>query len=310
MNSRHLPGTHRRSVDSSAIGRHAIASLHAMPRHNPEVGQEVERYLRTGETDAYAAAWAGQNLIESTKAAHDDLIGALIASVKERAAGQAKPHGFQDPVDLGAFTRNRVEPMVRGLFPSAEREPVMALVEHSVVFLTSANIEATLLDCRWLHTAWDIANLYLGSLGVELLSEEAPRLVGLSEETTCFVSPHYFDEQDTFADFVVHEVAHIFHNCKRKSAGLREIRGREWLLEIDFHRRETFAYACETYSTIAIRGRSLHERVALAKEFGRNVRIADDRVDPNELVDIIQEACDRRNGWKAILARCGPPKAR
>jgi hypothetical protein len=281
-----------------------------MPQHNPEVDQEVERYLRTGETDAYAAAWAGQNLIESTKIAHDDLIGALIASVKERSAGQAKPHTFQDPVNLGGLTRNRVEPMVRGLFPRAEHEPVMALVEHSVVFLTSANIEATLLDCRWLHTAWDIANLYLGSLGVELLSEEAPCLVGLSEETTCFVSLHYFDEQDPFADFVVHEVAHIFHNCKRESAGLRDIRGREWLLEIGFRRRETFDYACETYSTIAKRGRSLHERVALAEDFGRNVRIADDRVDPKELADIIQEACDRRNGWKAILARCSPPKAR
>lgn len=281
-----------------------------MPQHRSEVEQEIERYLCTGKTDAYAAAWKGQNLIESAKMARDDLIGALIDSVKERSAGRAKPHPFQDPVSLRSLTRNRVEPMIHGLFPRADHEPVMALVEHSVVFLTSANIESTLLSCRWLHTAWDIANLYLGSLGVELLSEEAPCLVGLSEETTCFVSLHYFDEQDPFADFVVHEVAHIFHNCKRVSAGLREIRGCEWLLEIDFHRRETFAYACETYSTIEKRGRSVHERAALAEEFGRNVRIADDRVDPEELVDIIQEACDRRNGWKAILARCSPPKAR
>ena len=47
-----------------------------------------------------------------------------------------------------------------------------------------------------------------------MLGEDAPNLVGLSEETTCYVSPEYFAEDDPFADFIVHEAAHIFHNCK------------------------------------------------------------------------------------------------
>jgi hypothetical protein len=200
--------------------------------------------------------------------------------------------------------------MIRGLFPRAEQETVLALVERSVVFLTPSNIDATLRGCDWLGTAWDLANLYLGSLGADLLSEEACDIVGLSEHTTCFVSPVYFEESGPFADFVVHEVAHIFHNCKRQTAGLREIRGREWLLEVDFRRRETFAYACEAYATIVERARNLRDRAVCAREFSRDVRVADEQVDPVELADIVREASDRRNGWKAILARCTPSRRR
>ena len=103
-----------------------------------------------------------------------------------------------------------------------------------------------------------------------------PRIVGgLSESTTCYVSPDYFAEGDPFADFIAHEVAHIFHNCKRRTLGLRETRTREWLL-------------------------------ALATEFGTKVGITDERVDPTEVASIVLEAASERNGWKVILKRCAP----
>lgn len=108
-------------------------------------------------------------------------------------------------------------------------------------------------DCRrprWLSTAWDLANLYLAGVGAERLAADAPKLVGLSEGTTCYLSPEYFKAPGRFDDFLVHEAAHIFHNCKRRTIGLRETRRREWLLKIEFARREAFAYACETYSRI------------------------------------------------------------
>jgi hypothetical protein len=41
------------------------------------------------------------------------------------------------------------------------------------------------------------------------LGEGAPAIVGLSEETTCFVSLEYFSESDPFADFVVHEEVRV-----------------------------------------------------------------------------------------------------
>lgn len=212
------------------------------------------------------------------------------------------PQGF----DGFAFTRAKVEPMVCGLFPRAERQAVLALLERAVVFLTPANFDLVLRHQPWLGTAWDLANLYLASIGAEPLGEGAPAIVGLSEETTCFVALQYFSESDPFADFVVHEVAHVFHNCKRDTVGLPVTRRREWLLDIDYGKRETFAYACEAYARIVERARDLAGRAALAREYGRDGHISEVRVDPDEVADILREAAPRRNGWRVILARCAP----
>ena len=169
-------------------------------------------------------------------------------------------------------------------------------------------IEPILLNHRWDRSAWDLANLYLLSVGAELLGEQAPRVVGISEETTCYVSSAYFAEDDPFADFVVHEAAHIFHNCKRRTIGLRETRTKEWLLDIEFRQRETFAYSCEAYARIVARAHRLAERQALAVEYGAERRISEARVDPAEVANIVVEAARARNGWKAILARCAPTR--
>jgi hypothetical protein len=130
----------------------------------------------------------------------------------------------------------------------------------------------------------------------------------VSEETTCYVSSEYFAEDDPFADFIVHEAAHIFHNCKRATIGLRETRAKEWLLDIDYRKRETFAYSCEAYARVLDRGKGSVERRALAEEYGRAVRIADERADAAEVASIVREAAAVRNGWKVILARCAPAR--
>ena len=46
------------------------------------------------------------------------------------------------------------------------------------------NIEQLIRAQTFLSSAWTLANLYLGTVGAELLSEDAPRLVGLSEHKT------------------------------------------------------------------------------------------------------------------------------
>lgn len=109
-----------------------------------------------------------------------------------------------------------------------------------------------------------------------------------------------------FADFIVHEAAHIFHNCKRRTIGLHETRRKEWLLDIEFTKRETFAYSCEAYARIVARAKSPADRRALAVEYGSKRRISADRVDPAEVGNIVTEAATARNGWKVILARCAP----
>ena len=211
-----------------------------MTEPQPTINDEIERYLRTGESDPIYAAWSG-NFMERANRAHEDLRGALVREVKRRAEGLT--HTPLPEGDTISLTRTKIEPMVRGLFPRAEQDVVLATIEQSVIFVTSANIESLLLGQSFDHSAWTLANLYLASLGAELLGKDAPHLVGLSEETTCFVSPEYFAEDDPFADFVVHEVAHIFHNCKRATIGLRETRAKVWLLDIEYRKRETFAYS-------------------------------------------------------------------
>jgi hypothetical protein len=185
----------------------------------PTINDEIERYLRTGMSDPVHAAWPG-GFIERANRAHDDLRGALVGAVRRLAEGRT--HQPLPEADTVSLTRAKVEPMVRGLFPRAEQGAVLATIEQSVVFLTSANIEPLLFKQSFAGSAWTLANLYLASLGAELLGEDAPHLVGMSEETTCYVSPEYFAEDDPFADFIVHEVALIFHNCKRATMGLPE----------------------------------------------------------------------------------------
>lgn len=280
-----------------------------MSEITPTVAQEIERYLRTGGTDARLAAWPEGSFIARAQRAHADLRGALVREVGRLAAGRS--HESLLVTDTVALTRSKVEPMVRGLFPGVEQQQVLATVEKSVVFLTSANIESVLLDESFDHEAWVLANLYLASLGAELLGGDAPHLVGVSQGTTCYISPEYFAEVDPFADFIVHEVAHIFHNCKRRTVGLPETRKKEWLLDIEYGKRETFAYACEAYSRVLERGRTAAQRRALAAEYGETAeRISEERVDPGEVAGIVAEAANVRNGWKVILGRCATVRRR
>jgi len=141
-----------------------------------------------------------------------------------------------------------------------------------------------------------------------LLGDGRYQAVGLSGGTKCYVSLEYFTEDDPFADYIVHEVAHTFHNCKRETLGLPSSRTKEWLLNIDFAKRETFAYACEFYSRILELSRSPAQRCAIFEQFARRRRTFGDRADRNELLGILKEAVVARSGWKRIVTRCSSRK--
>lgn len=268
---------------------------------------QVEHFLRTGQHDLMFPGWPGKDILDCMQRGNAALRKALVAEVRQRMQGRTAPSVPED-IALIDFTRARIDPMVRGLFHAREQETVLGLLERSVVFLTPCNIERVLTEISGPGTAWRLANLYLDSADAVLLSEDAPRIVGLSEETTCYVSPAYFHESDPFADFIVHEAAHIFHNCKRRTIGLPYTRRREWLLEIEFRKRETFAYACEAYRRILERGsRSADRRRALDK-LENGPMPPDERVDADEYLDILAEAVAARNGWRRILERCAPEK--
>jgi hypothetical protein len=268
----------------------------------------IERYLRSGEYEYDHPEWPGQNIFEKAKAGHDGLLRGLVGEVKKRSKG--RQHPAVPDLDLTSWTRRKLTPMVHGLFPQIEREAILALLERSVVFLMADNIERVLLGQSWLHAAWDLANLYLSSVGAELLGPDAPHLLGLSQETTCYVSTEYFGERGGIEDFVIHESAHVFHNCKRKTAGLPETRTKDWLLDIEFRKRETFAYSCEMYGWIVEHASSPAGRQERAEEFSEKAhRLNEETIEPTEVAEIVREACAARNGWKVTLSRCAPVKA-
>jgi hypothetical protein len=187
---------------------------------------EIARYLSSGKHDALFAAWPVNNLLACARNGENALRQALIAAVTDRGPTPGLP---DDLARLNAveFARKKVGPMVRGLFPPTDRPAVLEMLSRSIVFLTPNNIRSVLATTPFFSTAWDLANPYLLSLGAEPLSNDAPEAVGLSEGTTCYVSTAYFQRESRFGDFVVHEVAHVFHNCKRETIGLSRIRSRE-----------------------------------------------------------------------------------
>lgn len=265
--------------------------------------EAIERYLGSGEYDPMHRMWGGEHFTDCGKIGSAALREALIATVRQRCA-RAKTVPQLAALDVPAFTRTRLAPMVDGLFPANESDAVLDALAGSIVFLTPDNIASVLTGTPWLSTAWNLANLYLGSIGANLLSDDAPHIAGLSEETTCYVSMTYFEEQSLFDDFVVHEAAHIFHNCKREAMGLPEIRGREWLLDIDYRKRETFAYACETYSRIIAHGHDLASRKTLLAQYAQQTMPAPSELDVGEYLDILADAVAARRGWQRILERC------
>ena len=148
-------------------------------------------------------------------------------------------------------------------------------------------------------------------MDAELLGPSAPSLLCLSQATSCYVSADYFGEQRRFDDYVIHEAAHVLHNWKRRNTGLPETRTREWLLEIEFKKRETFAYSCEAYGWIVEHARTRGERIAMGQEYAAGVdRFGDEDLDASELASIVADACEARSGWKVILRRCAAERRR
>jgi hypothetical protein len=272
-----------------------------MPVDFKKQREQIKRFVATGSSDVLPQGWPG-DILAACRNAKQAMRDALIAEVHRRADGFPTP---KVPIsDLAEFTRRKLEPMVNGLFPESERASVLNMLVDSIRFATPENIDELLMRISWPSTAWNIANLYLASIGAKPLSKKAKRIVGLSEGTTCYVSQEYFSQENLFADFVVHEAAHVFHNCKRNTIGLPRTRKREFLLNIEFRQRETFAYACEVYSRILELSDDRRERMRLAEQAEEDFDPPDGRVDIDTFRAAVTAAASAKNGWKKILQMC------
>jgi hypothetical protein len=271
------------------------------------VTSAVQTYLETGYRDENNWGWPGANFMEQDVNAERLLRDALVDAVQKRMPDLPKVPS--PPADeLISLTRAKVMPMVTGLFAVDERPAIMKALEKSVIFLTPDNIESVLRSTPWLSTSWKLANMYLLERGAKPLSPNAPQIVGLSEETTCYLGLDYLRNwrDDGFDDYLVHEAAHVFHNCKRTTLGLTQTRGREFLLNIDFSKRETFAYACEAYSRIVQRTDTPKTRRDALQAHAQGPLPSAEVTDTQEYLDILSQAVTARNGWKRILKACAP----
>lgn len=268
------------------------------------IEDQVRRYLASGDYDGFFAGWPGRSVIDVATHATQRLRAALVEATLREARGFERPVRLPEPID--PWLRNKLGPMVQGLFTVGERGRVLDALVRGIVFLTPHNIVDVLTTEPWLSTAWRLANLYLDSLGAHPLDSQAGDLVGLSQDTTCYVSLAYFDETDPFADYVVHEAAHVLHNCRRTAIGLPERRHCPTPLDIAFRQRETFAYACEAYSRILAMAQGRAARQAALERHMASGLPPDERVDHGQYLAILTEAVRARNGWRCIRTRCAP----
>jgi hypothetical protein len=265
--------------------------------------REVAQYFASGESDPLRTAFPGNDAFVHMTKYDQRLREALLQEVQLRERGRRHQH-MPEAFDPVTWTHRKVKPMIAGLFTRAEHAVVLGVAERSIVFLTRESAHQAIRETPFLGDARTIANIYLHSLGAPILGDEPSQIVGLNLERECYVSMNYFADGDPFADYVTHEVAHIFHNCKRETVGLPHSRSREWLLDIRFAKREAFAYACEAYGRILEQGGGKEYRRLRLAQYARESMPPDDRVQQCELLDTLAEAVEARNGWKRILARC------
>jgi hypothetical protein len=99
-------------------------------------------------------------------------------------------------------------------------------------------------------------------------------------------------------DVIVHEAAHLLHYLKPELFGLPVPKGKERFVDVDFHYRELFAYACEAYSRV------MHcDKRASRIEFAEKMRdeaysFPSDQLGP--VSDLVVVAARARNGWRTI----------
>ena len=277
------------------------------------IRDEVAHYLTTGEHDANNwREYPGRSAMEKISAQASALRDALIRRVRELQTGCTAPVQAPDDCASRSYLERKLAPMTNGIFAPEDQAVVLKTLVDSITFLTREEVDRVLRTSGWLSTNWDVARIWLDSIGAEPLSPDADGLLGLSENLRCYVSLNYFEdlENDPFADYVVHEAAHLLHNNKRRYLGLIE-RGRsEWLLDIDFRKRELFAYGCEFWSRISTAATDRRARMALIAELGSRLPNFEDEFDPEEMRELLTKAARARNGWRSIARVCKPAPRR
>ena len=94
--------------------------------------EEVERYVRTGEHDNHLfVGWPGSSIGARSEHGHAALGSALVAEVRNRTPRATVPDALRG-LDVQAFARAKLTPMVSGLFSRSEQRRVLDRLARSV----------------------------------------------------------------------------------------------------------------------------------------------------------------------------------
>ena len=97
---------------------------------------------------------------------------------------------------------------------------------------------------------------------------------------------------------MVHEAARVLHYLKPRHYGLHVRRGQERFVDVDFCHYELFAFACEAYSRVALRG-DRKSRISFAEKMQEGA-ISFPRGQLEEVAALVMNAARARNGWRII----------
>jgi len=95
-----------------------------------------------------------------------------------------------------------------------------------------------------------------------------------------------------------HEAAHLLHYLKPRNYGLHVRRGQERFADVDFCHYELFAFACEAYSRVVLRG-DRKSRISFAEKMQEGA-ISFPRGQIEEVAALVMNAARARNGWRVI----------
>ncbi|MEO8272266.1 MAG: hypothetical protein ABI557_21335, partial [Aureliella sp.] len=84
----------------------------------------IQEFLRTGDHDPLFLQFPGHDHLDRIVNGHRTHTAALLSEVQIRSAGAASLKRTVRPKDIQAFSRKKVEPMVRGLFKRVDQEAV------------------------------------------------------------------------------------------------------------------------------------------------------------------------------------------
>ena len=258
----------------------------------------IERFLRTGEQTWEGAGSGRFSLAQfkedeaysrATKTALQNLLDLLADLLPAEA--QASPLVSPDAI------RQHIEPMVSGLVQADWRDVALREITARMFILNLAGtrmaVEAELSTC-FMGSAWRVLWPLFEDYGLKPddINVGCDGLAG----DYAHVRWSAYQTDDPYSDVVVHEAAHMLHYLKPSHHGFHVRRGQERFVDIEFHHRELFAYACEAYSRVVLHG-DRKSRIAFAEEMP-DAAFSFPQTEIKEVAALVLSAARARNGWR------------